>query len=305
MHFHGGGGTGQQAADKTGFNTYADTDGFIAVYPDGIQNSWNDGRGTTVADLLGIDDIGFTSALIDHLAATFSIDANRIYISGMSNGAIFTHRLACALPNTFAAFGPDAGTLAESLDSSCNVTGAMSRVAIHGVADPLNPFLGGETRGGSGGRILSEQATTEKWATLNGCSLTPSKTLLPVTVNDGTSVEQWVYPNCKNGTDVILYAVNGMGHAWPPQDSEFPLIGGETSQNIDATKVIWEFFKAHGAPLPGDLDGNGKRDLADVRPLIYMLLGQQATTPEADLTGDGAVTLADCQALIKLIVGIP
>ena len=52
--------------------------------------------------------------------------------------------------------------------------------------------------------------------------------------------------------------------------------------------------------LPGDLNKDGKRDLADVRLLIYMLIGQQPTTPEADLTGDGAVTLADVQALIRL-----
>ena len=60
-----------------------------------------------------------------------------------------------------------------------------------------------------------------------------------------------------------------------------------------------------GGTLRGDLNGDGKRDLADVRGLIYMLLGQQDKTPEAELTGDGAVTLADVQALIKLMVGMP
>jgi len=59
------------------------------------------------------------------------------------------------------------------------------------------------------------------------------------------------------------------------------------------------------ASLRGDLNGDGQRNLSDVRLLIYMLLGQQAKTPAADLTGDGAVTLADVQALIRLIVGIP
>ena len=57
--------------------------------------------------------------------------------------------------------------------------------------------------------------------------------------------------------------------------------------------------------LRGDLNKDGKRDLTDVRLLIYMLIGQQAKTPEADLTGDGAVTLADVQALIRLLAGIP
>jgi len=58
-------------------------------------------------------------------------------------------------------------------------------------------------------------------------------------------------------------------------------------------------------PLAGDLNGDGKLDLADVRLLIQMLIGQIPKTPEADLTGDGAVTLADVQALIRLLVGIP
>ena len=60
-----------------------------------------------------------------------------------------------------------------------------------------------------------------------------------------------------------------------------------------------------GGSLRGDLTGDGKRDLADVRLLIYMLIGQQPKTPEADLTGDGAVTLADVQVLIRLMVGLP
>jgi hypothetical protein len=57
--------------------------------------------------------------------------------------------------------------------------------------------------------------------------------------------------------------------------------------------------------LPGDLNKDGRRDLADVRLLIYMLIGQQVKTPEADLTGDGVVTLADVQVLIRLLVGLP
>ncbi|MDP3769884.1 MAG: PHB depolymerase family esterase [Candidatus Sungbacteria bacterium] len=268
LHFHGGGGTGQQAATKTGFNAYADKDGFIAVYPDGIANSWNDGRGTTEADKQGINDVGFVSALIDNLVVTYSIDKNRIFASGMSNGAIFSHRLGCELSSKIVAIGPVAGEIPEAIAPSCNLSSPMSRVAIHGVDDPLNPFLGGETRGGEGGRILSAQATAEKWAKHNGCSLTPVKTKLLSAVNDGTSVEQWNYPNCWNGTEVILYAVYGMGHAWPPQPPEIPIGVGKTSQNIDATKITWEFFKAHrrlfstlvlspSSPILG-VNGNGQ-----------------------------------------------
>jgi hypothetical protein len=71
---------------------------------------------------------------------------------------------------------------------------------------------------------------------------------------------------------------------------------GSGSQSVRA----WEL-----ATIPGDLNGDGTRNLTDVRLLIYMLIGQQPKIPEADLTGDGAVTLADLQMLIKLMVGIP
>lgn len=243
--FHGAGGTAQSMVKKTGFNAYADRDGFVVVYPDGVEKSWNDGRGTTYADQRGVNDVRFISALIDRVASVVPIDENRIYATGMSNGAIFSHRLACELSSKFAAIGPVAGEIPEALAPSCQLSGPMSRVAIHGVEDPFNRFSGGATRGGAGGRIVSAHATAEKWAAHNGCSLTPTRTQLPITVKDGTSVEQWVYPNCKNGTDVVLYAVNGMGHAWPPQAGEVPRISGNTSQNIDATKVIWEFFKTH------------------------------------------------------------
>jgi len=76
--------------------------------------------------------------------------------------------------------------------------------------------------------------------------------------------------------------------------------GGGVTQQVAFTVLV-----TATTPLRGDLTGDGTRDLADVRLLIYMLIGQQPTTPEADLTGDGAVTLADVQALIRLIVGMP
>jgi len=61
-----------------------------------------------------------------------------------------------------------------------------------------------------------------------------------------------------------------------------------------------------GGALRGDLDGNGKLDLTDVRWSIEMLVGtRQLNLATADLDGNGALTLADVQALIRLLVGVP
>jgi hypothetical protein len=58
--------------------------------------------------------------------------------------------------------------------------------------------------------------------------------------------------------------------------------------------------------LPGDLNGDGLRNLIDVRWIIEMLVGTRPKDlARADLDGNGALTLADCQALIKLLVGLP
>ena len=57
--------------------------------------------------------------------------------------------------------------------------------------------------------------------------------------------------------------------------------------------------------LLGDVDGDGRRTLTDVRWLIEMLVGMRPKDlAKADLDGNGALTLADCQALIRLLVGV-
>src|SRR6185503_8004512 len=41
--FHGYGGSGVNLQNATGFNVTADTGGFLVVYPNGIDHSWNAG----------------------------------------------------------------------------------------------------------------------------------------------------------------------------------------------------------------------------------------------------------------------
>lgn len=96
---HGGGGTGQGMTKLANFNAIADRENFIIVYPDGFENHWNDGRGVQRyrAQTQNIDDVGFISALIDHLSGELNIDASRIYVTGISNGAMMSHRLGCEL----------------------------------------------------------------------------------------------------------------------------------------------------------------------------------------------------------------
>ncbi|MDP3703637.1 MAG: PHB depolymerase family esterase [Candidatus Omnitrophota bacterium] len=252
--FHGGGGAGAKIAKQTGFSDYADQEGFIAAYPDGIEHNWNDGRGTTDAERLHVDDVAFVKALLARLQQELSIDPQRIYATGPSNGGIFTYRLGCEMAGVFAAIAPVIGNLAEPMAARCAPAEPLSVLAINGDADPLIPIQGGECcKRGDGGRLLSTEASLGIFLHRNGCATTPVRAFLPTLVEDGTTVEHYTYPGCAHQTEVIWYLVHGMGHGWPPKPPQARRIAGPTSHNIDATQVIWEFFKRH--PKQHDVGG--------------------------------------------------
>lgn len=248
--FHGGAGNGEQIARQTSFREYADKEGFIVVFPNGIQNGWNDGRGTTDPEKLGVDDIKFIRKLIEHLKSKLPIDSKMIYAAGVSNGGIFSQRVACELSDVIAAIGSDVGPIATKLTFECNPSQPISIVAIQGTVDPSIPINGGivkhKTLGfGDGGLVESAKKTMRFWASKNTCSSTTRKETLPALVNDGTTVEKTTYSGCRGNTEVVYYIVNGMGHVWPPKEGQVKRISGPTSHNINATKVFWDFFKDH------------------------------------------------------------
>jgi polyhydroxybutyrate depolymerase len=247
---HGGDGTSQSMVSLTlgGLNSLADKEGFIVVYPDGVENQWNDGRegDFTRAHREKIDDVGFISALIDHLAQKHKIDSKRIYATGISNGAMMSYRLACELSHKIAAVAPVCGAMPLDLVSRCSPAKPISVLVISGTEDRLVPWDGGSVIGGRG-RILSVPDSVKYWVTLNQCSATPVTTMEADTdPQDGTRVREEVYGQGKDGTEVILYAIEGGGHTWPGGLQYLSeAVIGRTSRDIDADVVIWDFFKRH------------------------------------------------------------
>jgi polyhydroxybutyrate depolymerase len=237
---HGRGGDGQGMRELTNLNQLAEQEGFIVVYPDGYEKSWADGRGTTPADEAGINDVGFISRLIDRLSSNYKITPEQIYVTGFSNGGYMTHRLACELSEKIAAVALVAANLSENLAAGCAPKRAVPVLQISSTADPLTPYDGGDTQGA---RVLSAEASVAYWASKNGCG-DPSSNNLPNTAQDGTLVRVMSYSSC--AADVQLYTVIGGGHTWPGGFQYLPeRTIGKTSQDIDASEVIWKFFAEH------------------------------------------------------------
>lgn len=255
LHGRGGNSTSMILITRNGFNRLADKEGFIMVYPDGIGLNWNDGRmdeeANDRAHRENIDDVGFISALIDFLTENYNIDPRRVYVTGLSNGAIMSYRLACELSQKITAIAPVDGNIPYMLSGECSPSLSVSVLAINNINDPMVPYEGGEIVGSSGrvklGRVLSADESIEFWATHGNCSVTPVVTEEPDRdPQDGTRVTRKQYINGKDGTEVVLYAIDGGGHTWPGGFQYKPArVIGRTCRDFDANEVIWSFFKRH------------------------------------------------------------
>lgn len=254
---HGRGGNGESMILLTfkGFNKLADREGFIVVYPDGIELNWNDGRmdeeANDRAHRENIDDVGFISALIDYMIKNYNTDPKRVYITGISNGAIMSYRLACKLSQKITAIAPVDGNIPSLIVGECSPSRPVSVLAINNINDPLVPFEGGEIFGQFHriklGKVLSVNESIGFWVKRDNCLKTAVVNEEPDRdPEDGTRVTRKQYTNGTDGTEVILYAVDGGGHTWPGGFQYLPAwIIGKTSRDIDANMVIWDFFKRH------------------------------------------------------------
>ena len=248
---HGGGGEGRQMNALTGFNMEADKHGFVAVYPDAVEHNWNDGRGNPGirSQVLDIDDVSFISTLIDRLENELNINKKMIYVTGISNGAMMSHRLACELSDKIAAIAPVAGNIPEKMMRTWSPDRPLPVLIINGTDDPLVPWNGGEVTFLTlkRGRVVSVADTVRFWIAKNGCPAVPQTNYLPdIDREDGTTTTVESYKGCSREAEIVLYTVNGGGHTWPGglQYINEALIG-KTSRDFQATATIWQFFKMH------------------------------------------------------------
>ena len=207
----------------------ADKDGFIALLPNGTGNPqyWNSSTN------MGPDDIGFIRDLLSNVKSDLCVDPSRVYAAGYSNGGGMAQFVACELEPQIAAVAVVASTY-----GSCQP--AVPVVAFHGTADPLLPFDGSDTSlGVVGGNLPPVRKALSEWAAALGCDR------LPIISRPAAQVELSTFRHCITGDgEALLYAVLGGGHTWP--GGAFPIdVLGQTTTEIDATQVMWQFFKAH------------------------------------------------------------
>lgn len=227
--------TGNSMMNFSGFNTYAEEYGFIVVYPNGVLNSWNVGfpGGSTA------DDVGFISALIDTVHSDYSVDLNRVYATGFSNGGFMSYRLACELGDRIAAIASVAGTMTDGSLTGCQPLRNIPVMHIHGTNDMVVFYNGGFGN-------ASVNSVLAFWRGADECPAVPTIVNLPDLVIEGSTVQQQTWTPCSDSTEVTFYKITGGGHTWP--GSIGTTGSGNTNRDIIASDEIWKFVSRFSLP---------------------------------------------------------
>ena len=232
LSFHGYTSTARTNLRYTGLQPLAESEKFIAVYPQGTvlastgEPHWNSESSAIPS---ATDDIGFVETLVDELTETRNIDTDRIYAIGMSNGGMMSYLLACRLSQRIAAITSVTGTMTVDRNT-CTGSRPVPVMQIHGIEDAVVPFNGNDS-------FPSIPATIEFWTQSNGCAGAAEETAIADITGDGYGGRRTRYLDCAQGTEVELITLDGVGHDWPIH------VEGYRQHDIHAAEEIWNFLQ--------------------------------------------------------------
>lgn len=208
---------------NSGYKELSDQEGFIVVWPQGLENSWNIGPCCTTSKT--IDDFAFARTIVRQLSIQACIDPRRVYAVGFSMGGAMAYYLACKQAEVFAAVAASSMDLAIDSEVTCEPSRPIAEISFRGDTDTIVPYAGGATsppgHPDMAFDVLGATGTFEKWASLNQCTGAPTST-------DANGCSS--YTTCQDGTEVTLCTTQGGG------------------QVMGDAGFAWEMLKRH--PMP-------------------------------------------------------
>lgn len=225
FNFHGFGGSASQFISRADMRAEAELNSFILVYPqgsclDGVSH-WNpcpiEGDNKSSAD-----DLGFFEAMVNEISSEYTVDMERIYAAGFSNGGMMAFGLANYKSDLIAAVASVSGSMLDCLETPSH---PMPVLHLHGTSDGVLPYNGDAS-------FNSVQNTLDYWTNFNNTVSTP-------TINSdntsGMTIDQYVYDQGDNSVSVEHYKYIGGEHTW----------FNETYQGQNASKLVWDFMSRY------------------------------------------------------------
>ena len=235
---HGYTSSAQIIEGYSGMNALADEHGFVVVYPQGTKDNWGNNFfnvGYDFHDSIAVDDIGYIHALIEYLQASLQVSATNVFSMGMSNGGDMSYMLACQ-SDVVKAIAPVAGCMMKHIYDNCEPTRSIPVLEIHGTVDDVTLVEGDVDNSEGWGAYMPLNDTIAFWVSHNGLSESEVTDIADTDASDGSTVRYHRYYSSSTSTEVWLYEVLDGGHDWP---------GAFGNQDIDSSKLAWEFFSKY------------------------------------------------------------
>ena len=237
---HGGGGSADQFARASGLSRPANRQGYAVIYPEGTGRAatWNGGYCCGAAQRNRVDDIAFLDAIIADATRRFGLNDRRLYLTGMSNGSIMAETYAARHPARLRAVAGVAGTMDTA---RIPVKGPVPLLHIHGTADAMVPYAGGQGDSSLTRTDFASVASVEAAFLAPFPMLTRTEHIIDPAI-DGMRVIERNYADGTGRVQVRVQTIQGGGHAWP--GSRRATRQGAT-QDISATTEVLRFFALH------------------------------------------------------------
>ncbi len=264
---HGTGSNGPNTRAVGEVDRFADAAGVVTVYPEaytiGTLHAW--AVPGTVGMERGVDDLAFFNLMIDRVTQELNIDESRIFIAGISNGGVLTQWVACQLNDRLLGFASVGATALREISDACAPARAMPAMFFLGTEDPIFWWDGIV---GTNFETLSAEASVARYAGLNGCSSAfEIDSIQDFVPQDSSTVRRWRYSGCRDGTQVLLYGVDGGSHTWPGSPFESPALGC-TTRDIHASQLIVDFLVSRGTVTPANTAAGDSMSRGCEKPFV-------------------------------------
>jgi polyhydroxybutyrate depolymerase len=236
---HDSKGTGAAIAQTTKLGTLAPQQGFVAVFPDGLRQQWNfflPGKElefyvkANKASGGVADDGAFLRALINDLVQRGIADAQRIFITGESNGGLMALRMLCTDANLFAGAALLATAMPETLGTDCHPSRPVPILMIKGTKDEVLPYAGGLIEPEETFRVWPNERLVKFFQGIDNQSGSPQTSYLPRKVPNLVKIDRWA--TCP-GAPLTVYSVMDGPHIAPP--------------DLNEGQVVLDFFSSPSA----------------------------------------------------------
>jgi polyhydroxybutyrate depolymerase len=245
LMLHGLGGS-MNDVDLTSWKAIADTANMLLVSPQALDYTvplagnigacWNSGivlENTPLGTLTlnpDVDDAGFLKSLIDTVKSRFSVDGDKIYVCGFSNGGFMTQRLICEAPGQFRAAASASGTRALAIQNCAGKTIPMAH--FHGTDDGVVTWQGVFNSG-----IITAQAGISVDSLMHYWQNRHQSVYFD-SINFGSAADPvWMthYRYAHNGRErTALYKIHNGTHSWYNY--------ANTNNKFDMALEMWKFF---------------------------------------------------------------